>query len=60
MLYLFLGLVIGYVMGLIHKGIHIHVDKKQEIPKEYNESLVNLLPPEVQQYYHSTNGQNRF
>jgi hypothetical protein len=54
---------LGLWLGLILKGIHIHVHK--DVPssnkkEEYNPSLANLLPQEVQQYYSSTNGQNRF
>jgi hypothetical protein len=56
-----LALVIGYGMGLIHKGIHIHVDKSEpKQPEGYTPSLANMLPAEVQQYYTSTHGQNRF
>jgi hypothetical protein len=60
MIWLVSGLVIGYVMGLIHKGIHIHMDK--ELPKtdEYNPSMVDYLPNEVKQYFHENNGQIKF
>ena len=56
--------VLGLLAGVIPKGIHIHVHR--DIPKpppkdeKYNESLADLLPPEVQNYYNTTNGQNRF
>jgi hypothetical protein len=61
MIYLAIGLVLGYVMGLIHKGIHIHVNNSN-LPKQegYNKSLAHMLPAEVQQYYSSTHGQNKF
>lgn len=58
---LVLAFALGLIVGLIHKGIHIHVDKKeQEPPKQYNQSLAGMLPKEVQQYYKSTNGQNLY
>jgi hypothetical protein len=58
---IFLCIALGYTMGLIHKGIHIHVHKP-ETPKQegYNESLAPLLPAEIQKYYESTKGQNQF
>jgi hypothetical protein len=56
-----LVLVAGYVLGLIHKGIHIHVHKEGPKQQEgYNESLAPLLPPEVQNYYKQTQGHNTF
>ena len=56
--------VLGLVSGLLFKGININIthkteQKPQEAPK-YNESLVDLLPNEVKQYYHENNGQNRY
>lgn len=55
---------LGLLAGAIPKGIHIHIHKEQQKQEEkkveYNESLTKMLPQEVQQYYASTNGQNRF
>lgn len=45
----------GITINIVHKSVDT-VDK----PVKYNESLVDMLPNEVKQYYHSTNGQNRF
>ena len=49
---------------LLNKGININITHKHEQPKQeapkYNESLVDLLPNNVKQYYHENNGQNRF
>jgi hypothetical protein len=59
-----IAFVLGLLAGAIPKGIHIHVHK--DIPKappkneKYNESLVGMLPPEIQNYYNTTNGQNIF
>ena len=67
---MYLGLIIvacfaaGYVVGRLGEGININITHKQEqTPKEapkYNESLVDLLPNNVKQYYHENNGQNKF
>jgi cytochrome bd-type quinol oxidase subunit 2 len=61
MIALIIAFALGLIVGLIHKGIHIHVNNSN-MPKQdgYNESLANLLPAEVQNYYQSTHGQNRF
>lgn len=61
----FLGLVLifisGYLLGLLQKGIHIHhVDKTNDVPEEYNESLANHLDPEVRRYLDENNGQYKF
>jgi len=45
-----IALVIGYGIGLIQKGIHIHVDKKQEAPKEYNHIPKETIPPDWEEY----------
>lgn len=51
----------GYAVGLIHKGIHIHMYKEGPKKQEgYNESLAPLLPSEVQNYYKQTQGHNTF
>ena len=58
-----LGTFLGLVVGLLFKGINITITHKQEKPTEaqkYNESLVDLLPNNVKQYYHENNGQNRY
>lgn len=55
-----LAFVLGLLVGLVLKGINIHIIHKQPVdkPEKYNESLAHMLPAEVQQYYNSTNGQN--
>ena len=57
-----LAFVLGLIVGLVLKGINIHIIHKQPVdkPKEYNQSLVKQLPPEVQNYYNTTQGQNLF
>jgi hypothetical protein len=61
-----LGFVLTFIsglgIGLIHKGIHIHVHKDLPQTKKegYNESMAHLLPASVQQYYESTKGQNNW
>ena len=61
---LLLALSLGLIAGLLVKGININITHKHEQPKQekptYNESLVDLLPNEVKQYYHDNSGQNRF
>jgi hypothetical protein len=54
--------VLGLGVGLLIKGVNIHIIHKKDVdkPKEYNPSLAHLLPPETQNYYNNTNGQNRF
>jgi hypothetical protein len=53
--------ILGLLAGVIPKGIHIHINHKQDQTKvEYNESMAGMLPKEVQEYYHSTNGANKF
>lgn len=57
MISLVLALAIGYLIGLMQKGIHIH--KEEPKPKEgYNKPMSAMLPPEVQHYYNKTQGQN--
>lgn len=56
-----LCVLLGLVAGIVTKGIHIHIHKEDTAKNEgYNESLAPLLPPEVQNYYNNTNGQNNF
>ncbi len=58
-----LAFVLGLIVGLVLKGVNIHIIHKQDVdnkPKEYNQSLKTLLPQQVQEYYKSTNGQNNF
>jgi hypothetical protein len=59
---MFISFICGYVAGNLQKGIHVNINHNQqpEAPTEYNESLANMLPADVQQYYKSTNGQNNF
>jgi cell division protein FtsN len=56
--------VLGLLIGMVINGIHINIIHKHEQPKptnqEYNESLVDLLPNDVKQYYHENNGRNNF
>lgn len=44
----------GITINIVHKPVET-VDK----PK-YNESLAGMLPPEVQEYYGNTQGQNKW
>jgi hypothetical protein len=62
MIALVLSFALGLIVGLIHKGIHITVNHKQEPPKQegYNQSLAHLLPAETRNYYESTHGQNQW
>lgn len=61
-----LALLTGTAIGYFAQGIKITITHKHEQPQqpekktEYNESLVGLLPAEVQKYYHDTNGHNKF
>jgi cell division protein FtsN len=59
-----LAILLGLLVGLLFKGIHITITHKHEQPKQeapkYNESLVDLLPNNVKQYYHENSGQNKF
>jgi hypothetical protein len=64
-----LALLAGTAIGYFSKGInitikHIHKHEQPELKKEeepkYNPSMVGYLPAEVQQYYQTTNGQNKF
>jgi hypothetical protein len=59
---LLLAFVLGLGIGLVLKGINIHIVHKEPVdkPKEYNESLAKMLPADVQAYYQSTNGQNLY
>ena len=56
--------ILGLLAGAIPKGIHIHLHKEQTAhnPKKegYNESMAKHLPSDVQQYYNSNNGFNKF
>jgi hypothetical protein len=59
------GFVIGLASGLLLQGININITHKHDQPKnpkkqEYNESLVDLIPNNVKQYYHENNGRNNF
>jgi hypothetical protein len=54
------AMMCGYAIGLIHKGVHIHMHKEEKKQEGYNESLVNMLPTEVKQYYSETQGNNNW
>ena len=64
MMEILIAFVLGLIAGLVSKGItisHHHyekIQKKEEI--KYNESMKHMLPNEVQEYYHKTNGMNKF
>lgn len=62
MFYVIWGTVFGFGIGLLTKGINININHKEKDYKQegYNESMAKYLPPEVQNYYQSTKGQNRF
>jgi hypothetical protein len=60
MIEVIIALALGYVMGLIHKGVHIHMHKEEKKQEGYHPSLSNMLPPEVQHYYNQTQGQNQW
>lgn len=51
-----LFLVVGYIIGLMQKGIKI-THKTPEPPKEYNKSIGI---DEFKQYYEETDGANMF
>jgi hypothetical protein len=59
-----LTIFLGFVLGYLSKGITINIVHKSvdtvDKPKEYNQSMVDLLDPEVKNYYHNTNGKNHF
>lgn len=57
---LVLALSVGYVMGYLSKGITVNVNRKEDIPEGYNESLANELDPQVRQYLDQNNGLNKF
>lgn len=59
-----LAFMLGLLAGVVTKGININVVHKSvhtvDKPVQYNESMASALPPEVQEYYNTTNGFNRF
>lgn len=58
-LVIILSIAFGYCIGIIQKGVHIHINKNEFEEKEgYNPSMAQYLPNEVQQYYQKTNGFN--
>lgn len=60
---IFCGIVIPLLIAKAGKGfsVNININHKQDQTKvEYNESMANMLPKEVQEYYHGTNGANKF
>lgn len=55
---LVIALFVGYIIGLVQKGITIvHKDNRYEEPKEYNKS-VGIK--EFTDYYDQTDGVNKF
>lgn len=57
----------GYLLCLVQKGININIyngekpkKRKEKDESKYNESTVDLLPPELRQYYEQHNGMNKF
>lgn len=54
---LVLALFVGYIIGLMQKGITIKHRDLDEVPKEYNES-VGLQ--DYMDYYDKTKGVNKF
>lgn len=56
--------ICGLGVGFLSKGItisHHHYEKLTTPQKEgYNESMAKLLPNDVQEYYTSNNGFNKF
>jgi hypothetical protein len=58
---IFIAFALGLFAGLVSKGLTININHKDEPKQEgYNESMAKYLPPEVQNYYKSTNGNNKF
>lgn len=56
-------LVVGYVIGLLQRGIQITINNKEketEYPTEYNNSHVDEMPEEIRNYYDQTQGMNKF
>ena len=57
-IFVLIGFLIGYFSNLT---VNINkAEKKEEAPTEYNESMVNELPPDVRAYYDKTDGYNKF
>lgn len=55
---LVIALALGYVIGLIQKGIHItHHDQYENTSNEYNKS-VGI--PEYMEYHEETGGVNKY
>lgn len=47
----------GLVVGLLIKGIHVHVNqKRQEAPETYNQTYEDQIPDEYAQYIEKTKG----
>lgn len=52
---------LGYIVAITQGGIHIHNHGQfDELPVEYNESMLEHLDPEIRRYYEQNNGQNKF
>ena len=57
MLELILALIVGYVIGVLQRGIHIHHHhESQEMSEEYNETPIDMLDPEVKNYLDNNDG----
>lgn len=53
------GLVVGYVIGLVQKGIHIHHIKEAPVQDEeqvFNETYSDGIPDDVKRYFEQTKG----
>ncbi len=53
-----LAYIAGMIAGLSFKGINITINqnKDKEVPKEYNPSSANNLPPEMVEYAQKNSG----
>lgn len=45
-----ISLLIGFAIGYFSKGVTITVNKKDDVPTEYNPSYADELPKGVQEY----------
>jgi hypothetical protein len=61
LLTLVLTFALGLLVGVLSKGVKITIKHEKELPTyEYNESLVEELPLDVQQYYQQNQGRNEW
>lgn len=59
MVTIILALGLGYVIGLLQKGIHIHhvqPQKEENAEPVYNEAYSDGVPLEIKNYYEQTKG----